>query len=256
MMFSMQTTFIGIDPTAGKHPFVYAALDHERQLLALGEGVMDDVLAFVAGQRQAIIAVCAPRQPNQGLMEDENQRARLNPSPKPGRWENFRVAEYLISQHRIHIPQTSALEEDCPGWMQMGFQLYRRLEMLGYHNFYRQADERVYIEVYPHAAFTVLIDQSPHHKHSLEGRLQRQLILYEQGINVPDPMRFFEEITRHRLLQGILPMDHLYSPGELDALVAAYTAWLAIAHPDQITLLGDQNEGQIILPVQKLRSHY
>ena len=40
-------------------------------------------------------------------------------------------------------------------------------------------------------------------------------------------MEFFEEVTRHRLRHGILPLEKLYTPGELDALTAAYLAWLA-----------------------------
>ena len=37
-MFSSNTTFIGIDPTAGEKPIIYAAIDHTRHLLALGAG--------------------------------------------------------------------------------------------------------------------------------------------------------------------------------------------------------------------------
>jgi len=44
MMLFTQTTFIGIDPTAGQRPFVYAALDSDLRLLALGEGDLDEVL--------------------------------------------------------------------------------------------------------------------------------------------------------------------------------------------------------------------
>jgi hypothetical protein len=69
-------------------------------------------------------------------------------------------------------------------------------------------------------------------------------------------MRLFEEITRHRLLQGILPLQDLYTPGELDALVAAYTAWMAALHPDQITMFGQPEEGQLVLPVAELKRHY
>ena len=56
--------------------------------------------------------------------------------------------------------------------------------------------------------------------------LDIQLALYEADIDVPDAMRLFEEITRHRILNGILPTETLYSSQELDALIAAYTAWL------------------------------
>jgi predicted RNase H-like nuclease len=38
-------------------------------------------------------------------------------------------------------------------------------------------------------------------------------------------------------------------PAELDALAAAYTAWLAIKHPNSIMLYGDEREGQVVVPV-------
>ena len=41
-------------------------------------------------------------------------------------------------------------------------------------------------------------------------------------------MDFFEEITRYKIAKGIWPMDLLYLPEQLDALVAAYTAWMAV----------------------------
>jgi hypothetical protein len=75
-------------------------------------------------------------------------------------------------------------------------------------------------------------------------------------LKIPDPMLFFEEITSHRLLNGVLPVEHLSSPGELDALVSAYTAWFAANHPDQLTLLGDAQEGQVAIPSINLKSHY
>jgi hypothetical protein len=69
-------------------------------------------------------------------------------------------------------------------------------------------------------------------------------------------MRLFEEITKHRLLQGVLPLEHLYSTGELDALVAAYTAWVAALHPERTTHLGDPEESLVILPVANLKRSY
>lgn len=255
-MFYTTTTFIGIDPTAGQRPFTYAALDHERQLLALGQGGIDEVLAFVAGQRAALVAVNAPRRPNQQIMDRAELRAQLSPQPRPGRWGNSRLAEYLLRQHNIIIPRTLSREADCPNWMRMGFTLFRRLESLNYLPYPHKEAAHQSLEVYPHASFTVLLGHTPFPKHSLEGRLQRQLILYEQKIDLPDPMRMFEEITRHRLLQGILPLGDIYTPEELDALVAAYTAWLAARHPEQVCLLGDPVEGQITLPIADLKEKY
>jgi hypothetical protein len=39
-------------------------------------------------------------------------------------------------------------------------------------------------------------------------------------------------------------------------VVAAYTAWVAANHPEQITRLGDAQEGQIVLPVAELKERY
>ncbi len=255
-MFFEHSTFIGIDPTAGRRPFAYAALDGNLRMLALGQGVMDEVLAFVAGQNQAAVAVCAPRRPNLRVMERAEVREQLNPPPKPGRWGNFRMAEYLLRQHHINSPKTPSKEIDCPNWMRMGFLLHHRLEGLGYQAYPGEDSQNVSLEVYPYACYTALLGQPPYPKNALEGRLQRQLVLSEQKINVPDPMRFFEEITRHRLLHGMLPEEGVYSPGELDALVAAFTAWKAVLHPEQVTCLGHPEEGQVVLPVAELKTRY
>jgi hypothetical protein len=255
-MFFDRTTFIGIDPTAGRKPFVYAALDGDLHLLALGQGEMDEVLAFVAGQHQAAVAVCAPRRLNQRIMQREDVRQQLSPPPKPGRWTNFRLAEYLLRLHNISSPKTPSREKDCPNWMRMGFILFQRLEGLGYQAYPTENSDHVSLEVYPHACFTTLLGVAPFPKYTLEGRLQRQLALHEQKIAVSDPMRFFEEITRHRLLRGVLVDESIYSAGELDALVAAYTAWKAVRNPKEITCLGDPEEGQIVLPVNELKNRY
>ena len=249
MLFA-RSTFIGIDPSAGEKPFVYAALDGDLRLLALGQGSIDDVLAFAGGQRQAVTAVCAPRHPNTGVMQQESVRQSLNPPPHAGRWKDFRLADYLLRQRGISIPQTPADESACSNWMRMGFALHRRLEGMGYQLYPAEEAALQLLEVYPFACYTVLLGGiAPFPKGSLEGRVQRQLVLFEREVEVSDPMDFFEEITRHRLLKGQLPMQSLYKVGELDALVAAYTAWLATVHPEQVELLGDPQEGRVALPV-------
>ena len=255
MLFT-NTTYLGIDPTAGQRPFAYTALDNELNLLALGQGNMDDVLAFAAGQQQTVVGVCAPKQLNQGIMTDPEVRKSLSPPPHPGRWENFRMADYLIRQHNINIPQTPRDEEDCPNWMRVGFVLFQRMEKLGYQSFPCENAMRQSLEVYPHACYTVLLGVKPFSKYALEGRLQRQLALFEQGIHVNDPMLFFEEITKYKILKGMLPLEGLYNPGELDALVAAYTAWLAANYPNRVTILGHVDEGQVVLPAAEIKARY
>jgi hypothetical protein len=203
-----------------------------------------------------MVAVCSPRQPNQGVMLDDRVRQNLSPPPKPGRWVNFRMADYLLRQHNISIPQTPSEMSRCPAWMRMGFALYRRLEELGFQAYPKDGPERQLLEVYPYASYAVMLEMLPLRKHGLEGCLQRQLILYESGLKLPDPMRFFEEITRYRLLKGILPMEELYTAGQLDALAGAFTAWVAASNPDEVTLLGDPTEGQVVLPTRTLKDRY
>lgn len=255
MLFN-NAIFIGIDPTAGERPMTYAAIDHDLQLLALSKGDMNAVLAYSGGQKSAFVAINGPRRPNQGLMKDEEYRQGLNPQPNPGRWTSFRVAEYLLFQRNIRIPMTAGEVNECPAWMGVAFTLFRRLKEFGYEEFPREGAEQQTLEVYPHASFTALLERIPFRKHSLEGRLQRQLVLHSAALEVPDPMRIFEEITRYRILQGVLPLDKLYSVEELDALVAAYTAWMAAHREEDIVQIGDPEEGEIILPGGNLKKKY
>jgi hypothetical protein len=86
--------------------------------------------------------------------------------------------------------------------------------------------------------------------------LQRELILYEHRVGIKDPMDFFEEITRHKLMLGILPMELVHLPEQLDALAAAYTAWLASNKPAEVTRVGNKQEGFITLPIATLKERY
>jgi hypothetical protein len=255
MLFT-DSVFIGIDPTAGKQPFVYVAIDANLNLVVVNSGVIDEVLAFAAAQNKAFIGVCAPKMINQGLMRDEKYRNILTPRPNPGRFINYRVVDYMLIQHNIRTPGVGSEFNDCPAWMKMGFHLYQRLEELGYKPYPGQDNGLNYIEVYPHASYSVLIGKLPFPKNTLEGRLQRQLILFEKGLKIPDPMRVFEEITRFRLLHGILPFDEIYSQEQLDALVAAYTVLIGALHPEETLILGDSSEGQVLLPVPELKERY
>ncbi len=255
MLFN-ESTFIGIDPTAGKRLMAYAALDQDLRLLALKMGDIDEITAFVGGQQAAVVAINGPRRPNQGLMKRDDIREKLKPVPRPGRWQGYRVAEYLLRQHNIHIMRTCSEAKKCPKWMQTGFELYKRLESLGYQDYPSPDTPSQVMEVYPHAAYAALLGRTPFLKTSLEGRLQRQLILHNKGLDIPDPMRFFEEITRYRILKGVLPLQGLYSVRKLEAMVAAYTAWMAATSKKDITTLGHPDEGQIIIPVAELNPKY
>ena len=96
-----------------------------------------------------------------------------------------------------------------------------------------------WIETDSQKCFQALCDQDLLPRRTLEGRIQRDLILYDEGLQIKDPMELFEEITRHKLLQGILPLENLHSSKELDALVAAYVAWRAVQRASLVNITGN-----------------
>ncbi len=248
--------FIGVDPTAGRKPFLYIALDENLSIMQKGSGDMSETLTFIANQQNCTVAVCSPYQPNQKLMENEEIRHKVIPPLKPGRWVNYRLCEVILRRHRIRIIPTPAKEQDCPSWMQKGFHFYRQLIKMGFQRYPAESATKIFIEIYPHAAYTILLGYHPLAKQTLEGRLQRQLLLYEKNIRIPDPMRFFEEVTRYKVLRGNFPMDIVLLPTELDTLIAAYCAWLTTHNPASISLIGDPNEGQILIPAREMKSRY
>lgn len=253
MLFT-DSIFVGIDPTSGHKSFTYAALDKDLHLLALADGEMEDVTAFLAGQQSATVAVNAPAGVNHGLVREMMKKEMLTPHQVRG--AELRMAEYELRQRGIAVTGTAANVALCPAWIQMGFELYRKLEKIGFKQYPEKDSAYQILETHPHACYCVMAEQIPLAKPSLEGRLQRQLILYEHGVRVKDPMDFFEEITRYKLAKGIWPMDLLYSPAQLDALVAAFTACLAVNKPDHIIMIGDAKEGVIVLPDRGLKEKY
>jgi predicted RNase H-like nuclease len=140
--------------------------------------------------------------------------------------------------------------------MQMGFDFHRRLDELGFEQYPSTNASHQWLETHPHATFCALLGQLPLPKPTLEGRLQRQVTLYEQGMGIKDPMEFFVEITRHKLLRGTLPMECVYAAEELDTLMAAYMAYWVVNYPQEVAFVGDQQEGQIALPVARLKERY
>ena len=253
MLFT-DSVFVGIDPTSARKSFTYAALDRGLNLVALADGELEDVLAFLAAQKSARVAINSPSNINRGFVREKMKQEMLTPHQIRG--AEFRLAEYELRERGIAVSGTPARAELCPAWMQAGFELYRKLEKIGFQSYPQKDAPHQILETHPHACFCVLAGQLPLSKPTLEGRLQRQLILYERGIRIKDPMDFFEEITRYKMIRGIFPTELIYPTEMLDALVAAYTAWLTVHQPDNISLIGDPHEGQIVLPVSEVKSKY
>ncbi len=245
---------VGVDSTSGRKAYTYAALGRDLRLVAMAEGEIDELSAFLRAQTQVAVAVNAPSHLNAGVV-----RKRLEIGVRDHhavRGADIREAEFELHGRGIAVSGTPHSQAQCPAWMQLGFELYRELAELGFKAYPNEQSKRVWLETHPHAAFCVLLGGTPLPKPTLEGRLQRGLLLFEKGVRIRDPMSFLEEITRHRLLHGLLPVDMLLAPEQLDALVAAYTAWVACETPADVTRLGNRHEGYVTLPASGLLEKY
>jgi len=253
-MFFADSTFVGIDLNSGRKSFTYAALDKDLRLLALAEGDMDNVTAFLAGQQSVLAAINAPAAVNRGVVREMMKKEML--TPYQIRRLDLRLAEQELRQRGIMVAKTASSADLCLGWIQSGFELYRRLEKMGFGKFPDKDSTYQIFETNSLAGYAVLAGQIPLAKSSLEGRLQRHLILFDRGIRIKDPMDFFEEITRYKLSKGVWPMELLYSPEQLDALIAAFTAWQVVNRNDRMLMIGDAKEGQVVLPEKELKEKY
>jgi hypothetical protein len=253
MLFT-DSAFIGITPASGHKSFAYAALDRDLNPIALADGEMGEVTTYVAGQDSAVVAINAPQGVNRGLVR-ETLKSKMLTSYQLNR-ADLRLAEHELRERGIAVTKTPASTELCSTWMQAGFSLYRKLGKMGFQK-YPETDSKLQVlETNSQACFSLMAGQIPLARLTLEGRLQRQLLLYEHGLDIHDPMDFFEEITRHKIARGLWPMELLYLPDQLDAFVAAYIAWLTVCKQEDVFAIGDSKEGMVALPGKGLKEKY
>jgi hypothetical protein len=233
-------------------------VDRDLKAQAMEATDLEGMLAFIAGLESAVVAISSPQGPNKGQMKRPEIRRRFNLRPDAETWSNWRVGEYELRRRNIRMYNTPSRKSDAPGWVQQGYDLYRRLAEMDFDYIQPKVavQPRGMFEVLPHACYTVLLERRPFLKHTLEGRLQRQLVLYLEGVSVPNPIEILEAFGQDHLLSGHLPIESLHSAEELDTLVAAYTAYLAVTNPERISQVGDPKEGWIFLPTAGLRDFY
>lgn len=253
-MHPEDTIAVGIDSTSGHKAFTLAAIDRALRVIRLAEAEFDEVISFLEVQPRAIVALNTPSHVSAGIVRKRLERGR--DAGRAVRGAELRESEFDLHSRGVAVSGTPRTEAQCPAWMQLGFALYRELPRMGYKAYPGGDASCQWLETHPHAAFCVLLGRSPLAKATLEGKLQRALVLFERGLGIHDPMSFLEEITRHRLLNGSLPTELLPLASELDALVAAYTAWMAFSKPGDLTHLGNRQEGYITLPAGELLSTY
>lgn len=229
--------YAGIDPGGREKTFTLVILDEHLQPQLIQEAEGEEIVTMVREWETGSMAINAP-----ATVACGTQRF-----PEPGRRSNVRVAEYELRQRGFPVGSTPAQRKLCPAWMQAGFALYEALKNAGWKIYPQENSKLRLLETISFVDFWSLLGNEPLPRQSLEGRLQRQLVLYDCGLQIRDPMLFFEEITRHRLRQGRLPWEWVYTPSELDALMAAYVAYLAEQQPKQTWQVGEETEGIIVL---------
>lgn len=247
-MATSEMVFIGLVPITPHLNYEISVLDENRHLLRLEEAGQQDALSILSGYENATVALCLPPQLNNGMVNKSSQKhtGRGRPSQKR---QNKRLCEYVLSRHGVKIPSTPAVLEDCPSWMKEGFSFYQQLKEIGFSDFSVPCQPRMVFETQPEGIFRSILCKPLLPLKSLEGRLQRLLILYDHGVRIADPMTFFEEVTRHRIIQGTLPVQTLMSIVEIESLAAAYMAWLMADQPHKTIRIGNEEEGILVLPI-------
>lgn len=247
--------YIGIDPTAGIRPSTFAVLNERLKIEKIGRASVEELIAIAESHPSAVCGVDAPIGPGKGLLVDPEYRRRLGLEPNRANYSTLRVCEYELRRRKIALHTTPKDPNQAPQWMKEGWHLYDGLRKAGFVEYPRSGERRMF-ETSPHAAFTVLVGKRPYSKSSIEGLLQRQLILFEEGIDVPDPMPHLEEWTRHRIKTGQIGREKILDHDSLDALMAAYTAFVVDKEPRSVVALGDTAEGQLVLPIEDLKDLY
>ncbi|MCE1254937.1 MAG: DUF429 domain-containing protein [Anaerolineae bacterium] len=251
-MINTKTVFIGISLLSPAPIFTMVMLDHGMRLIANAEGKLDEAVAFCTEQAEAVVALDLPRRPNNGAAHLVEPEARASNRGRPQRRGlDMRQCEVLLRRQGVKIYATPAHLDECPQWMKTGFMLYDNLQSAGFVMDTAAAEPRQMVETHSESIFRSLLTKPLLATRSLEGRLQRHLLLYDHGLQLIDPMNYFEEITRSRVLQGNLPSQMLFTPAQLDALACAFLAWRLVNRPHLISRIGDMQEGWLVLPVWK-----
>jgi hypothetical protein len=249
-----KSMYLGVNIDGTRRPFTLGLLDETMKIEVVKHAQLEELLAYAAGDDVLSIGINAPSNVNHGLMQEEAIRARFTPPVPEGRYENMRLAEYEVVRRGARIQRTPEQVGKCPLWMRTGFVVYERIEELGYSAYAGEDVQHHWLEVPADAGFHSLVSGTLLGGKTLQGRIQRQLILWAQEVQVPDPMETFEEITRHRLMHGNFPFRSIFPIESLNALLAAYTAWLSHQKPQKLISLGSSEEGAIYLPTNS--RHY
>jgi predicted nuclease with RNAse H fold len=205
--------YLGLDPTsAPRRPSAFAVLDDRGRLRDLGLVREDaDILGLARRWRPRYFAIDAPLSLPQGMCCLEESCSCAAASP-----DGLRASERGLLKEGIGLFRTTK-RSIIKAMVYRAMGLRRALEQRGH----------VVMEVYPYASKVRLFGRRIPKKTTKAGRL-----------------------WLHERLEGLVPglaeQGRLLSHDELDAIVAAYTAYLH--GRGQAEAVGDREEGFIYVP--------
>jgi hypothetical protein len=244
--------YIGIELSGSRQGFTCAVLSAALRIEFLGTVTPLEWQTIVDNAKTVVTAVNSPLTMNAGFMANSEYRTQMKVNKQTARSKELRVCEYLLSEKGITCSRTPWDVGRYSQTLQRSLKFASEMGMNRFQFFPAGNAARQMLETQADACYWALLGIKPFPAASLEGRLQRQLALQAKGIPVPDAMEFFEEVTRHRLLSGKLPEEKVLSTASLNALAAAYTAWVAANRPGEYAVVGEPEEGMIILPAAAL----
>jgi len=246
--------FAGVDFSAGKTRLTVARLTPHLDIRSLTQQTPEEAAEDLASWAEVSVALAGPLR---ACRTEAADNSPIGEALRTGKRKRIRAAEAEHARRGIPVRKTPALESAAPAWMRSSFRLAGELAARGFSEGPAGRESpRAVLETHPAACAAVLLGRLPFGRETLEGRIQRQLALLRERVSLPDPMDALEELTAHHLLSGRLALDGIRRPDELDAILAAYTAWRAWSAPDAVTWLGDDAEGWICLPVKELMDKY
>jgi hypothetical protein len=236
------TCYIGLDINS-RSPY-YSALAIDTKLTPLFElsGNWEELLGSLKEYERIIVAINTPTMVNKGFLTQSHIKKH-----KPGKWPDVRRIEYELEEYGAPIYHTPKKKSNLLAVQQHGFLLIQNLVEAGFKQ-YGEASEKVFLEVPAETAFWSLETKPLYAADSFIGQIQRQLMLLELGINLPDPMDFFEEITRFKLLTGKVSLEMILETPRLNTWINAYTALLIEQNPSRVARFGYPQEGFLYLP--------
>ena len=236
------TCFVGLNVNSRPPHFTVVGLDAKLNTLFDFTGNWEDISSRLDEYQQIILALNSPVSPNTDFLRHSQKKKH-----KPGKWPDVRCIEYELAEYGAPIYHTPKKKSNLLASQQYGSKLVENLKSVGFIDLESDGEKRL-IEVPAETAFWS-IDRKPlFEEFSFIGRIQRQLLLLELGFKLPDPMDFFEELTRFKLLTGKAPLDMVFDVSRLNACINAFTALKIKKDPSRVAKLGYPQEGYLYLP--------